>query len=60
MENQSRERRKVGMGIGLYYVNRMIRTQYGDEANFDIHSRPGEGTTMTLRIPVDKEREGEE
>lgn len=60
MENQSRERRKVGMGIGLYYVNRMIRTQYGDEANFDIHSKPGEGTTMSLRIPLDKEGEGEE
>ncbi|WP_409340490.1 sensor histidine kinase [Paenibacillus sp. MBLB4367] len=60
LENQSRERRKVGMGIGLYYVNRMIRTQYGEDASFDIRSKPGEGTAMSIRIPLEPKGEGED
>ncbi|MFC5406370.1 sensor histidine kinase [Cohnella soli] len=60
LENQSRERRKVGMGIGLYYVNRMIRTQYGDDASFDIRSQPGEGTTMFIKIPLEHKGKMEE
>ncbi len=60
LENHTRERRKVGMGIGLYYVNRMIRAQYGDTASFDISSESGKGTTMAIRIPLDEERSMEE
>ncbi len=55
LTNQSRERRQVGMGIGLYYVNRMIQTQFGGSAAFDIKSKPGEGTTMSLRLPLETE-----
>jgi len=60
LESQSRERLKVGMGIGLYYVNRMIRTQYGDDASFDIRSKMGEGTTMLIKIPLELEAKREE
>ncbi|MHA6482758.1 sensor histidine kinase [Paenibacillus sp. strain BS8-2] len=53
LQNQSLEQRKVGMGIGLYYVNRIINVQFGDQAKFDIHSKLGEGTIMTLCIPIE-------
>lgn len=52
IHNQSKEQRQVGMGIGLYYVNRVIQAQFGDAAKFDIQSKLGVGTTMTLRIPL--------
>ena len=37
--------------IGLHNVDRRIRLHYGDEYRLQIESRPGEGTTVTLRIP---------
>lgn len=44
--------RKVGMGIGLNYVKRMIESQYGEQASLQIHSVQGEGTSITLRLPI--------
>lgn len=52
MSGQSREQRQVGMGIGLYYVHRMIKAQFGEEAKLDIKSNLGQGTSMILRIPM--------
>lgn len=44
--------RKVGMGIGLNYVNRMLKYQFGEAASFHIDSELGAGTTVSLRLPV--------
>ncbi|WP_248926985.1 cache domain-containing sensor histidine kinase [Paenibacillus hamazuiensis] len=48
-------RRKIGMGIGLSYVQRMIRFQFGDEADLRIESEVGKGTTIVLRLPIIRE-----
>ena len=53
LQSQSLEHRKVGMGIGLYYVNRIIKVQFGDQAQFNINSKLGVGTNMALRIPLE-------
>ncbi|MFD0672410.1 sensor histidine kinase [Cohnella sp. GCM10027633] len=45
------EGRKTGMGIGLAFTHRLIRTYYGDDRGLEIRSRSGEGTTITIRIP---------
>lgn len=46
------ERKKSGMGIGVQYVLRMLRFQYGEEAEFRIESGKGEGTAMIIILPV--------
>ncbi|RAV20454.1 cache domain-containing sensor histidine kinase [Paenibacillus contaminans] len=46
------EREKVGMGIGLSYVNTMLRMHYGEEARLQVESRPHEGTTIRFLIPM--------
>ncbi|MBW5446110.1 sensor histidine kinase [Cohnella sp. CFH 77786] len=43
--------KRRGLGIGLSYVNRMLRRYYCDEMNFRIESEPGTGTTVTIVIP---------
>ncbi|MNN54311.1 sensory histidine kinase AtoS [compost metagenome] len=37
-------------GIGLRNVHERIRLHYGDLSGLYVNSRPGEGTTVTLRI----------
>jgi len=54
MHAESREDRKVGMGIGIHYVHRMMKAQFGAEASLQIASKLGAGTTMTLRIPIQR------
>lgn len=44
--------RKAGLGIGLNYVLRMIHVHYGDNSRFQIESQIGQGTTMTLLLPM--------
>jgi two-component system sensor histidine kinase YesM len=43
--------RRRGLGIGLSYVNRMLRRYYSDEMTLRIDSEPGAGTTVTIVIP---------
>lgn len=50
--SETDEQRKVGMGIGLYYVKRMLQSQFGERASLDIQSRCGAGTVMIITIPV--------
>jgi signal transduction histidine kinase len=38
-----------GLGLGLYYVNRIVRAHGGDIA---VTSKPGKGTTFIIRIPL--------
>ncbi|MDR9856930.1 histidine kinase [Paenibacillus sp. VCA1] len=43
----------VGMGIGLQYVVRMLKSHYGGRAAFTIESIPGVSTTVMLTIPIE-------
>ncbi|WP_276356785.1 sensor histidine kinase [Cohnella caldifontis] len=43
--------KRRGLGIGLSYVNRMLRRYYGDRMTLRIDSEPGAGTTVTIVIP---------
>ncbi|HZG86710.1 sensor histidine kinase [Paenibacillus sp.] len=52
LHNEQPEHRKVGMGIGLNYVKRMIEAQYDGKASLDIQSAEGKGTRIHLRLPV--------
>ncbi|PWV98618.1 two-component system sensor histidine kinase YesM [Paenibacillus cellulosilyticus] len=45
------EGRKQGLGIGLSYVNRMLKRFYGEQATMHIGSKPGEGTVIAITIP---------
>ncbi|MFE5322029.1 sensor histidine kinase [Paenibacillus sp. NPDC056579] len=46
------DRAKSGMGIGLQYVYRMLKFQFGSEASLHIYSTVGAGTTIVLRLPI--------
>lgn len=45
------ERDKVGMGIGLHYVNTMLKAYYGEQLQLQIISRPGHGTSISFILP---------
>ncbi|MGG4143133.1 histidine kinase [Paenibacillus algorifonticola] len=42
---------KRGLGIGLSYVNRMLRQFYNGQMQFRIESELGQGTVVTIVIP---------
>jgi signal transduction histidine kinase len=39
-------------GVGLRNVERRLQRQYGDLASLSVHSIPGKGTTVEMRLPV--------
>ena len=41
-----------GTGIGMKNVRERLQVLYGDAALFDIHSRPGRGTRVTIAFPA--------
>ncbi len=41
-----------GTGIGMKNVRERLQVLYGDAAHFEIHSRPGRGTKVTLAFPA--------
>ncbi len=43
---------KLGMGIGLQYVVRMLKAKYEEQASFRIASQLGQHTTVTLELPL--------
>lgn len=45
-------------GIGLVNVNRRIKLKYGSEYGLQIDSSLGEGTTVSIRLPVLKQNGG--
>lgn len=49
---------KSNNSIGLKNVYRRLQLLYGPSCEFEIKSAPGEGTKITFRIPVIKERKG--
>ncbi|OMF45798.1 sensor histidine kinase [Paenibacillus peoriae] len=52
LNNRITEHKKVGMGIGLNYVHRMLSAQYGDQAQLVIESELGTGTSILLILPI--------
>ncbi len=52
LDEDTEDRHKVGMGIGMKYVKRILRASYGEEAKLNIRSEVGKGTVVTLRLPV--------
>jgi two-component system, LytTR family, sensor kinase len=48
-----------GTGIGMKNVRERLDVLFGDAAHFDVTSRPGRGTKVTLAIPVDEDRDSE-
>ncbi|MDN4605163.1 histidine kinase [Paenibacillus sp. F6_3S_P_1C] len=52
LNNRTPEHKKVGMGIGLNYVHRMLKAQYGDQAQLVIESELGTGTSILLILPI--------
>lgn len=55
LEDESAARR--GMGIGLKYVKRLLESYYGSGDLLRIRSAPGEGTTLSVHIPIRSEVE---
>ncbi len=43
-----------GHGIGLKNIYERLKMAFGDEMNFEISSRFGEGTRITIQIPIRK------
>jgi two-component system sensor histidine kinase YesM len=52
LNNSEVENRKVGMGIGMNYVKRMIDSHYGERAELKITSAVGQGTSIYLSLPI--------
>jgi len=44
-------------GIGVRNVARRLRLRFGDVCRFEVESRPGEGTAITVILPVEPEGE---
>lgn len=57
LEGPREARDKVGMGIGLSYVQKIVHHHYGDKAAFRIHSAAGQGTRITLQLPATYRKE---
>jgi len=43
--------------IGLYNINQRLSLAYGPEYELEIESKPNEGSTIIIRIPIDKTSE---
>lgn len=52
LNDDSLDSQKVGMGIGMKYVIRILESNYGDQATFNIKSEIGKGTIVTMCLPV--------
>lgn len=52
LQNGGRVSREKG-GLGLHNVQERIRLHYGSRSAILFHSAPGQGTRVTLRLPLD-------
>ncbi|NQX63655.1 sensor histidine kinase [Paenibacillus qinlingensis] len=52
LQDDTMESQKVGMGIGMKYVKRILEANYGEKSRFEIKSEIGKGTVVSLRVPV--------
>jgi two-component system sensor histidine kinase YesM len=55
LNNERADREKVGMGIGLNYVKRILNTYYNGGEKLEIQSGLGSGTRIVLTLPLQKE-----
>jgi two-component system sensor histidine kinase YesM len=46
------EKDQVGLGIGLNYVAKVMRSYFGEQSRMDISSTIGQGTVVDLTIPA--------
>ncbi|QDH20508.1 sensor histidine kinase [Saccharibacillus brassicae] len=51
LDEQKPAHEKVGMGIGMNYVKRMIESYYEGRAELRLESVPGRGTAVSLLLP---------
>ncbi|MBW7452665.1 histidine kinase [Paenibacillus sepulcri] len=54
LHNERGENKKMGFGIGINYVKRVLSSRYGSEAVIQMKSNESGGTTVLLRIPLQK------
>jgi two-component system sensor histidine kinase YesM len=52
LQNDPDDSYKVGMGIGMRYVKRILEASYGDMAKLEIRSEIGKGTVISLCLPA--------
>lgn len=53
LEGRNPQDSRIGHGFGLYNVAERLRLNYKDNCRIEISSRPGEGTTALIRIPLE-------
>ncbi len=54
---EGEDAKRRGLGIGLSYVNRMLKQFYGIDVLFSIESVPGSGTKVTIIVPAKTKEE---
>ncbi|MCM3634415.1 MULTISPECIES: sensor histidine kinase [Paenibacillus] len=54
LHQDTADSKKVGMGIGMKYVIRILEANYGQEATFHIKSDVGKGTIVKMSLPVSR------
>ncbi|UJF33549.1 sensor histidine kinase [Paenibacillus hexagrammi] len=52
LNSRTVEQKKVGMGIGMNYVKRMLEARYENKAKLEIKSEVGKGTSILLSLPI--------
>lgn len=52
LEQEQAERHRVGMGIGMNYVKRMLESYYEGHASLIVTSEPGKGTRIVIGLPI--------
>lgn len=51
---------KEGTGTALWNIKKRIDEIYGQVADFKIESEPASGTKITISLPLDEQKWGEE
>ncbi|WP_408892062.1 sensor histidine kinase [Paenibacillus taichungensis] len=57
LEQEQAERHRVGMGIGMNYVKRMLESYYEGQASLSVSSEPGKGTQIVIQLPIQCKKE---
>lgn len=52
LDENCQDRKRRGLGIGIPYVVRTLKYQYGDDASIHIRSKRDEGTSIIVTLPL--------